>query len=385
MKRTLASFVCLLLAAALILSAAPGVAAYGIGEAYSFDLSEYIKNTESRFYVQMMLDYHLRNNTAVQNTLRDGFSAMFLFEGCSDNMDHPELSDLSYYRVSAVCVVVKLDEEGEPRITYFNDDCSTLPDRPLEYGAWQLEEAGDVGPATICDGTYELYSVKHAGAYEALHVRTEYADETLAAVYMTPEGYVTHPADCINIHTRTGNHTIQGAMWSAGCFLIGDGDWSVFTDLMDATYYTVYEEFDLDREVGTLTIDRQCLKEELYGLYENADAVDMLLADSRRTLPETYLKRCTKETVFEETRTVRAVRQADLMSLPCSNPTDARSILVTRISEKDKLEIRGSITNSAGNLWYEVVFGSRTCYVYAGDVEEVPKTWLDRVRDYFLK
>jgi hypothetical protein len=119
-----------------------------------------------------MLSYHLRENDTVRETLKDGYSAVFFFEGCSDNMDDPELSDLSYYRVSAVCIALKLDDSVKTVITYFNDDCSTLPDRPLEYGAWELEETGEVGPATVCDGTYEIYSVYHGGAYEALHLRT---------------------------------------------------------------------------------------------------------------------------------------------------------------------------------------------------------------------
>ena len=169
------------------------------------DLSPYIRNRNNRHYVESMLSFYLQENTMVQTTLRDGYSAVFLFEGCSDNMEDPDYSDISYYRVSAVCIALKLDEAGEPVITYFNENCSTLPDRPLEYGAWNLDTVGDVGPATICDGTYELYSVYHAGAYEALHMRTTYEDQTVAAVYMTPQGFVMHPATYINIHTRTVN------------------------------------------------------------------------------------------------------------------------------------------------------------------------------------
>lgn len=376
MKKTAARILCFCLLLCLVLSGTP------TASAYSFDLSDQIQNPKNRRYVQMMLDYYLRTNTAIRDNLEAGLSAVFLFEGCSDNMDDPELSDLSYYRVSAVCVVVELDENGEPVITYFNQDCSTLPDRPLEYGAWHLDGTA-VGPATVLDGTYELYSVRHSGAYEALHVRTAYWNGSISAVYMAPEGFISHLATEINIHTRTGNHVIKNAMWSAGCILVGDGDWSEFTDLMDATYYSVYEDFRTDEKVGTLTINRQCLKEELVELYKNEAAVEQLLRSSAAQQPETYLEQCTYGEPLAENRRVKAIGEVKLMSLPCSNDTDARSIPVTTLSKGDKLEITREITNSQGNPWYEVAFLGGNCYVYAGDVKDAPKTFFERLGEFF--
>lgn len=373
---------CLLLSVLLILSAAP--VAYAADDPYCVDLSRLIRSPERRRFAEMMINYALRNDAAVQKTLEEGLSAVFLFEGCSDNMDDPELADLSYYRVSAVCIALKLQENGEPGITYFNQNCSTLPDRPLEYGAWYLEDVGEVGPATVRDGTYELYSVKHGGAYEALHVRTSYSDDKVSAVYMNPEGYVTARADAINIHTRTGNHVIQGAMWSAGCFLVGDGDFGAFTELMESTYYCVYDKFQKDLKVGTLTINRQMLKQELYGLYENKDAVDMLLAESRRILPEKYLQQCGEADIFEEPITMQAAQDAERMTLPCSNATDARSVPLAQIEKGEKLTLLGSIRNSAGNLWYEAEWEGERCFVYSAYVEEIPesKSWFEEFVDW---
>ena len=34
-------------------------------------------------------------------------------------------------------------------------------------------------------------------------MRSAYDDGTIPAIYMTPEGYTAHPADSINIHTRS--------------------------------------------------------------------------------------------------------------------------------------------------------------------------------------
>lgn len=345
-------------------------------------VSAYIRNPEKRHFVEAMISYHLSENETVRETLEEGYSAVFLFEGCSDNMDHPELSDLSYYRVSAVCIVLKLDDEGKPVITYFNEDCSTLPDRPLDIGAWELEEAGLVGPATVCDGTYELYSVYHAGSYEALHMRTTYEDETISAVYMTPDGFVMHPATYINIHTRTGNHALQNAMWSAGCLLVGDGEWIDFANLIVATYYSNYGSFQVDQKVGCVTINRQYLQEEMFTLYENREAVDTLLISSRCELPEVYLQRCTEKTEFVE-KTVRTTGASNVMSLPCTNAVDPRSIPVTKLEKGDKIDICGSIINTKGKLWYEVSFFGENGYIAAAEVEDVPPSLLERIFGIF--
>ena len=88
------------------------VRAYTPGQAYQRNLHTWIKNDDRRRYVEMMLDYHVRNNKQVQDALAGGFSAVFLFDGCSDNMDDPTLSDISFCRVSGVCVVLRLDAAG---------------------------------------------------------------------------------------------------------------------------------------------------------------------------------------------------------------------------------------------------------------------------------
>ena len=347
-------------------------------------MSQYIKNGQKRHFAEAMLRYYLQENTTVRKTLEDGYSAVFFFEGCSDNMDDSALSDISYYRVSAVCIVIQLDEQGDPFVAYFNDDCSTLPDRPLEYGAWELETVGAVGPATVCDGTYELYSVYHAGAYEALHMRTSYEDDTIPAVYMMPEGYENHPADAINIHTRTGNHVIEKAMWSAGCLLVGDGQWEDYAGLIVSAYYSRYPRFRIDQKVGCVTINRQFLKEKMYDLYDSHEAVDTILVSSRCELPETYLQRCRVETGFAE-KTVQTTASVQLMSLPCSNGVDSRSIPVMNLDKGDKIDICGSIINTKNQRWYEVSFFGENCYISAGSVEDIPPTLMERIMAYFYK
>ena len=379
MKKRVAAFLCAL---ALFICIVPKASAYTVGEGEWYDLSGMIESGKRREYVEMMLDYYLRNDAAIQETLKVGHSAVFLFDGCSDNMDDAELKDLSYYRVSAVCVVVRLDENGEPFLAYFNEHCSTLPDRPLEYGAWWLVEAGDVGPATVVDGTYELYSVRHNGIYEALHLRTSYEDEKVDAVYMNREGYVASRADKINVHTRTGNHIIKIGMWSAGCMLVGGGDYAEFTELMECTYYKAYDRFDLDRRVGTLTIDRQLLKGEMGKLYYDADAVDRILAASRQIQPEMYLRKCEAETYFSEPLKRKTSKTTSLMTLPCSNQSDARSREMVQIPEGEKLTVLGSIENSLGNIWYLVDYEGQVGYLFS--VHTMEMGWFEKLTDSFL-
>lgn len=367
--------IALLLAAVLLLALSTAATAAETEVGFHKDLSSWIHNAQYREYVEMMLDYHVRTNKMVQQALDGGFAAVFFFDGCSDNMDDPELSDLSYYRVSGVCVVLKKEESGQIKLVYCNDNCSTIPDRPLEYGAWRLADVGQVGPATVFDGTYQLYSVRHKGEYEALHVRTEYQDATVDAVYMTPEGYVTARASEINIHTRTSNHTSSRGMWSAGCFLVGAGKKVEFWKLMYAVYGTTYDTFELDNFSGVLTIDRMMLRTELYTLYEDPDAVDRFLTASRNIQPQTYLQQCSGLDAWQEPVTMKVTADAAVMTLPCSNETDARSRESLSLLEGTQVEVLGTIRNSWGNTWYQVSFEGRTGYVYQNQLEKLG--WLE--------
>ena len=380
MKKFSLRFALLLLCLSLVFSAAPVASCYEVGDPWQVDLSDFLENQENREYMEMMLDHYLRTDEKVKKSLEEGYCAMFFFEGCSDNVDDPSMSDLTFFRVTSLCIVVKLDEAGEPYIIYYNPNCSTIPDRPLEYGAWGFWDVGEVGPATICDGTYELYSVKHMGQYEALHMRDSIDDMDLSAVYMTPDGgYVTKDANSINIHTRTSNHTAGYGMWSAGCMLVGDGDFGQFVEMMDCTYYAVHELFEVGKRVGTVTINRQYLKDALYGLYGNGDAVDMILANSRQMLPESYLDSCRWLEIYREHRTMQCAGTTALMTLPCSNDADARSRTAVVLEKGTRLDLTAEIRNPDGGFWYETHLNGQQCFVFGGDLEAIPEEgWFGR-------
>ena len=376
MKKILPRVCAFVLCLCLLPGLLPRAGAYEADQGWQVDLSGFLKNEEKRVYVEMMLDHYLRSDKKIQQALEQGLCAMFFFEGCSDNMDDPSLSDLTFFRVTSLCIVLKLDGQGDPYIIYYNPSCSTIPDRPLEYGAWGFWDVGEVGPATIVDGTYELYSVKHMGDYEALHMRDSLNDGALSAVYMTPGGgYVNKDATSINIHTRTSNHTAGYGMWSAGCMLVGDGDYGQFLEMMRCTYYSIHDLFEVGKSVGTVTINRQYLKNAMYTLYADPDAVDMIVANSRKQLPEAYLEECVWMERYPESRMMRCADDTALMTLPCSNAEDARSLTAVTLKKGQSIALKGEIRNINGQFWYETDYLGRQCFVPVGALETLEEEY----------
>lgn len=380
MKKAFRRFLLMAFLAGILLTNTPVISAYQVGDPWRPDLRPFIHDPVRREYVEMMVDHHLRTDKDIQNALEGGFSAVFLFDGCSDNMNDPEVSDLSYYRVSGVCLAIRLNAAGEPQLVYFNEDASTIPDQPRKYGAWEIPEIGEVGPATVSDGTYQIYSVLHRGEYEALHVRSDFRDGTLEAVYLTPDGgYTEYRASEINVHTRTSNHIANYGMWSAGCPLVGNGNSWDFKRLIYSTYYTTYDTFEVLNFMGTLTIDRQKLRQEMYTLYQNPDAVDTILTNSRALQPEICLQECTEKTAYAEAEIRYAARDAALMRLPYALEEDARTKVLKTIPEGTKLSVTGSIRNADNSKWYIVSYEGVEGYLFTGDTR--PESWATRFKE----
>ena len=381
MFKTLKKILLLCLAVVCLLPPPTAARAYEMGEPFQWDLSARIRNRERREYVEMMLDHYIRTDVTVQQALDGGFVSVFLFDGASDHMDDHSRSDISFFRVTGICIVVKKNAAGELQITYFNDDCSAIPDRPLEYGAWYLKKFGVVGPATIFDGTYQLYSVYHKGQYEALNVRSDYWDMSMDAVYMNSEGYVTSRANEINVHTRTTDYISSVGMWSAGCLLVGDGDTWEFERLIDATYYAVYGyPFEANNFVGSLTVDRHLLVEKLYPLYESQSAVERFTEFSRNQQPEAYFHLCSNEENLGEPQSRVAVTDTEIMSLPCSRDMDARTKVLGQIPEGQAVAVLGSIHNSTEDEWVLAEWNGIQGYVYSGHLKRNKTTILDFLR-----
>ena len=87
-------------------------------------------------------------------------------------------------------------------------------------------------------------------------------------------------------------------------------------------------------------------------------------------MPQQYLEACTPVENLKLGEKRQVVLQTQVMSLPCSNSTDARSVPVTQVKRGQELETAGVIRNSEGMLWYEISYGGKTCYLYTGYAEE---------------
>ena len=166
-------------------------------------------------------------------------------------------------------------------------------------------------------------------------------------------------------------------MWSAGCPLVGDGNTWDFQRLFYSAYYTTYDTYEAFNYMGTLTIDRQQLRQEMYTLYKNPDAVDTILANSRNQQPETYLLSCT-ETAPEETEIRFTNKETTLMSLPCFRDEDARTLVIENLPRNAKLTVTGTIRNAEENKWYLVCYEGTEGYVYSGHTK--PENWMTKFR-----
>ena len=84
-----------------------------------------------------------------------------------------------------------------------------------------------------------------------------------------------------------------------------------------------------------------------------------------------------------ESRGMRTVGQTELMSLPCSSETDARSVCIQSVPKGTTLEVTSAVRNTRGSLWYEVCYGVETCYVYSENVTK--STWMNRFFDFLSR
>ena len=110
------------------------------------------------------------------------------------------------------------------------------------------------------------------------------------------------------------------------------------------------------------------------GMYEQGrrePSVDMLLTNSRKIQPEHYLNQCSDRKDWQETERKKVSRDTVIMSLPCSNATDARSREQLPLRAGMKVDVLGTICNTQGNTWYQVAFEGQKGYVHAPHLEEM--------------
>ena len=131
--------------------------------------------------------------------------------------------------------------------------------------------------------------------------------------------------------------------------------------------------------IGTLTIDRMQLRTEMYTLYKNPDAVDVILEKSRAVQPQRYFDKCSEKTQYEEPEVRLTKKDTPLMSLPCFRQEDARTEELQTIHSGAKLSVTGSIRNADGIKWYTVSYKGEEAYLFTGDTR--PESWATRLRE----
>lgn len=225
---------------------------------------------------------------------------LLFFEGvrkdASTNYKSTDYSKISATRNAAVCIVVKFAADGTPQIAYCLDECSTFPDRPLDFEVKKNGYSRNV----IVDGAYKIKLDNHSNDgvedYAAFtidvsknYLRTGDADKN--AFYFLSNnmgGGYTHQNISSNnenfqIHGRSTAETPKNYYNSTGCILAGAG-YSNFSDFLSAV--TGIGEFKcsgkppkvedvassanvtaMKKDLGYVVIDRAQYVAELTDLY----------------------------------------------------------------------------------------------------------------------
>ena len=270
-----------------------------IGSLASASVSaDFISNMSKRHYIEQMIDKYLLSYSVLTDTLRAGKPVVFFFEGGSDNCDNGGY-DWSRNRTGAVCIIVRYYSGTDTLyIAYHSENCSTIPDFPLAYGAYS-DNGGmgsSYGTATLVDGLYDLYSINHPDRYRGDYASFQVRQNNSAyvpAVYMKNDGsYTRHNASGINTHTRIGNSVSNAAHpWSAGCFLIGGentaDEYRAYVVAVNGGtnnlssfswgYGTNYRYSSTQHLMGKIVVDRYLARESLTNLYSSAGAISEII------------------------------------------------------------------------------------------------------------
>ena len=128
--------------------------------------ASFISDPTRQNYIDVMMKQYLNSYSKLRDTLDNGNSVVFMFEGGSDNYS---ISNSVYddyagdIRTQAVVIVVKKDSSGNAYIAFSNEYCSSIP-----CDANWCTGAAYSGSTTVLDGIYAMYTCNHNGSYAAL-------------------------------------------------------------------------------------------------------------------------------------------------------------------------------------------------------------------------
>ena len=367
------SIVCLLLTIAILVSAFPIFSVSvdaDTDEFASLTCASFISNAERRQYIDTMMKYYLNANPEIVTALDNGKSAIFMFEGGSDNYTGSGYStSASNIRNQAVCIVVQ-KKNGSYTIAFYDENSSSIPSQP------QATTGGaSNGQTTLMDGVYKVITWNHQGKYGALQV-------------VTSKGYYTPPSNLnglvntasgINIHTRTsGRAESGGSAWSWGCQVIGYGNDSsnAFNSFMKTVagisynvwnYWGSFNTITSGKDAGYYILDRQLALGGLTALYNSTALANITKAskDAYTAATANYLSKSSYYPSHCEITTTKSIKA---MSYPCTSDVDSESTVIATLQANQTVVANALFRNTLGEYWYRIIcYGTTPAYIYAGD------------------
>lgn len=378
MKRAFCVFLAVIMLVTVLSVSTTTVSA--VTDLSGLNCDSFISNSTAREYINTMINYYLTANPSIITALDNGKSAIFMFEGGSDNYSSTSYSTSgTNIRNQAVCIVVK-KVSGKYSIVFYDENSSSIPSQPQATGG-----GANDGQTTLLDGIYTVKTWNHQGKYGALQINTSKG-------YYTPPSNLNglvNTASGINIHTRTSSQALSGgSAWSWGCQLIGSGNTSAntFNAFMKAVTGITYNVWTSWGNFSTITtgtdagyyiLDRQLALGGLASLY-NSTALSNITAASRTASGEAtknYLSGCT---YYPSYCNIRFTAETKAYSYPCTTETDSESARVATISQGKEVIAYALYRNSIGEYWYKIItYGTTPAYVYAGDTEFLSERYDD--------
>lgn len=333
-------------------------------------------------YMQNAMVEYISRSTDLQNSLKNGNSLFFFFEGGSKNAQAAP-PDYKAARNDALFMIVAL-VDGYPKVVYSTAYSTTFPDDPKAYGkyidhySWANDP--DKGPGAVLDGIYSF-------TYGRYLKHKAYGLSGTKSVYLYKEaktGYIVKGSSGILVHYRYRdkpnivNSKKSNDNWalSMGCLLVGTGAGG-------SSKYSDFEEaMDPQTGKGYVIINRQLFRDQLVTFFNNNEAaVTSLLKGSdaypvcslsphqqNSTTYETvkigskWVARCKEchteynyDAVYDANTAgvYQVVDEAPCCTAPYKEASNA--CLSPRISKT--VNIAGSVRNAYNNLWYKTASG----------------------------
>ncbi len=285
-----------------------------LDEWFENQAEEYILDTHLS-YVQKAIAHHLKD-ADVKVALEEGKCAVFFFDGCSVNLQDKDIyfggfgkfgeDETVWKTISAVCIVIKYDDNNNPVIAFVNKDAATLADNVRSDRSRVTDYTGCM---TVLDGKYGLVLTTHKG-YAGFQIRDLYNSNNGAAPILRATGWhitdnsVAEKFDFstelstdntksagANLHARKNAGCLCSlrSADSGGCFTVGetipytyDSPYTYFVREVSGysninplkvigttsggtfQYEThTYDDADMDKNCGVLIVDRSCYMEGL--------------------------------------------------------------------------------------------------------------------------